>query len=235
MNDGGKVTRRRIGAALALAIGAVGPGCAGGGSGCAGVTYHEAAVPLPGSVATRAVSLDAAYAARHGLELPTAVAFDLPVEGTRLIEPPDIGGAWVRIEATDPGEDDVGERIDLVGLDVPMGAEAARLESLRAEVHGRLLPSLLEGRPKPLDIGTRELTLGRHRAVAAMGRYTDSDRGLVYVSVIGVFDPRFPRGVAALSTYFPDVSAVKTSGNIGRHGVTATVLGTVRWAEPAGG
>lgn len=176
----------------------------------------------------RSFSLDSSYARKHGYDLPATVRFESPRGQLEEHTPPKEEGIFLRLNYFD----EAGRASEdfLITSFRAAAAPAERMAAVEAVVRNDALPVAMSGGGEV--IGTRELQISGMPAIAGAGKIEDDQLGTVFTGVFAIPLPDSERGIAIVSHHIAGRSSVKTPDDIGKKGVLATVLESMKIEAP---
>jgi hypothetical protein len=177
------------------------------------------------------IVLDAAYAEKHGYELPVRIEFDAPAENLRVTSPDAEQRVFLRLDlATAEGRS--AEDLSFTSFRVPAGDAAQRAAFAREIVEGQGLDRALPG-GEGKKLGVKQVEVGGKVGLFGAAEFQTENSGTVYATMIAVIMPLSEDSFAMIGHHVVGVSAVKKEDQIGTRGLLKHVLDTIK-IEPAG-
>ncbi len=159
---------------------------------------------VKGLVVGKTVTIDGAFAEKHGRPVPAPFSFVVPLSPTKTYEtfvetPPKLGGeSWIKLSFATP-ERELIENIQFVNMRVPMGEVKARLEAVAAVLVKNALPGVFKGRTNTGRDTVRAIKIGDYDAVEVIGHFDEPKLGKMYARLVGILNPDGPDGVVAIA------------------------------------
>lgn len=157
---------------------------------------------VEGLVVGTTLKVDADFAATHGVDVPAPFSILVPLadDVLELVDyvPEGQDGPFLKLNfATEDRK--LIENIQFVRMTIARGSAEERLNALAGllanDVFGRATASYTES---VRDI-VRKTKVGDLEGVEVIGRYKDPNLGLMYLRIVGVFDPQGPHGVVSIA------------------------------------
>ncbi len=211
---------RRLGLLLILAT-ACEAECKAGEVTVNGEKVHEdASVP-------RSLVLNAAYGAKHGLDIPLEARVEVPRgDSPVVLEGEAAGGAWIRFDYPDQSGDKIAERVSIAGLHVDPGPEAERLAALEQLIMTQVFPQAAG--PGGKYHGSRPATVDGKRGVMVIGE-TTMEGEAVMLGVVGVLLPEQKDGLMVVGQSVVGKGPIGTPDAVGSTGALHDVLQSLRF------
>lgn len=156
---------------------------------------------IDGLVVGDTIAIDAAYAEKYSVKVPTSFEFLVPREDgvlTLYNTPQTDGGLQIKVSFATPDYKLI-ENLHFVTLTVPMGTPEERAKALADLMVNHAYPQSVSKFEKPEMMGWRDTTINSYPAVEVVGRYVDPEWGDMFVRVVGIIPEDAAEGVVAIS------------------------------------
>jgi len=121
------------------------------------------------------------------------------------------------------------ENLRFIPMQVSMGTVPARLQAAARVLVGQGFPMAVKGYLEPKMLSKRTLRVGPYDAVEVTGQYEDTTLGRMFLRLVALMNPSNRHCLLAFANAAQGSSQVKTAADIGKKGITAVLVNTVRF------
>ncbi|WP_029040722.1 hypothetical protein [Cucumibacter marinus] len=182
-------------------------------------------LPETGLIVGDTVRVDSRFAEQNDIEVPTPFSFLVPTERLvdAVVEPaPRPGTAFVKVSFVTEQRGLI-EDLQIVPLSLSM--EGDRLENLAQSLGNDAFNMAVEGSEQSARAVVRSTKISGYPAVEVLGQYVDSEKGPMYLRIVGIPHPAKPSGVVAVQSVVasrldvptPDAFPLTRGGTALRH------------------
>jgi hypothetical protein len=189
---------RRIKSALAALILAVGSGAPAAAQVAAEGSVKFGLLSVEGLVVGTTIKIDADFAAEHNTDVPLPFSLLVPLadDVVELVDymPEGPDGPFLKLNfATEDRQ--LIENIQFVRMTIAPGPDEQRLNALAGLMANEVFKRATEPYAEYVRDIVRKTKVGELDGVEVIGRYKDPNLGLMYLRIVGVYDPDGPHGV----------------------------------------
>lgn len=179
-----------------------------------GATIEINPLTVKGMVVGKRMSIDADFAAEHGVAVPIPFHFTIPTDRTKTIRVEPAPGGTGIYKVNFATEDlKLKSSLQVVPITIPMGDDAARNQNLSKIANQAFAASVLDQNKAQIDV-VRAAEIGPYLAVEALGRYDGGADGVVALRVVAFVGPDGPNGLVGIINALPKNAGMKKVADI---------------------
>ncbi len=179
-----------------------------------GTTVEVNPLTVEGLVVGKRLSFGADFAAKHNIAVPIPFSFTVPTDRTKNIRvEPAPGGSGIYKVNFATEDNQLISSLQLVPITIPMGDDQTRMNHLARIAKQAFVVSVVDPEKAQID-AQRRAKVGPYLAIETLGRYIDTDGGVVALRTVAIVGPDSEHGLVGIINALPGNAGIKQVGDI---------------------